>query len=187
MRKTYVLLLLLVFSLTSYFIISCRHEPPAVLVNYVFTYGTWSACTNGAETRTYTSTPNGGTPPADSVSRTCTAPPTTCSFTYSVWSNCVSNLQIRTVTSTSPVGCTGIPPTDSLSRACSTSCPTINVSGTPASPKTNCSNDGTIVASASGGAAPYTYSKNGKPNCRLAINCRSLSIFTNPNNNGWCI
>jgi len=39
-----------------------------------FTYGSWSTCSNGVQTRTYTSTPTGciGTPPLDSVRRTCT-------------------------------------------------------------------------------------------------------------------
>ena len=111
MRKTYVLLLLLVFSLTSYFIISCRHEPPAVLVNYIFTYGPWSACTNGIETRTYTSNPNDGTPPADSILRTCTD----YTFTYGLWSACTNGIQTRTFTS-NPNGGTPLP--DSVSRTC---------------------------------------------------------------------
>lgn len=44
-----------------------------------FTYGQWSACSNGTQTRTYTTSPAGctGTPPADSITRTCTVPVTT--------------------------------------------------------------------------------------------------------------
>jgi len=43
-----------------------------------FTYGTWSTCINGTQTRTYTSTPVGctGVPPTDSLTRTCTSPTT---------------------------------------------------------------------------------------------------------------
>ncbi len=43
-----------------------------------FTYGTWTTCSNGTQTRTYTSSPTNctGVPPADSLTRTCT-PPTT--------------------------------------------------------------------------------------------------------------
>lgn len=41
-----------------------------------FTYSAWTACT-GTQTRTYTASPTGctGTPPADSLSRTCTVTP----------------------------------------------------------------------------------------------------------------
>jgi Secretion system C-terminal sorting domain len=44
-----------------------------------FTYGQWTACSNGTQTRTYTTSPAGctGTPPADSITRTCTVPVTT--------------------------------------------------------------------------------------------------------------
>ena len=43
-----------------------------------FTYGTWTTCSNGTQTRTYTTSPAGctGTPPADSIQRTCTVTPT---------------------------------------------------------------------------------------------------------------
>ena len=41
-----------------------------------FTYGTWSACINNIQTRSYTSTPLGcsGTPDPDSIRKTCTSP-----------------------------------------------------------------------------------------------------------------
>jgi hypothetical protein len=41
-----------------------------------FTYGTWSTCTNGIQTRTYTTSLSGcyGFPPTDSLTRTCTSP-----------------------------------------------------------------------------------------------------------------
>lgn len=40
-------------------------------------------------------------------------------------------------------------------------CPTIVVSGTPTRTSTTCATDATFAASASGGVAPYTYSKDG--------------------------
>jgi hypothetical protein len=44
-----------------------------------FTYGTWTTCSNGTQTRTYTTSPVGcvGTPPTDSITRTCTIVPPT--------------------------------------------------------------------------------------------------------------
>jgi len=44
-----------------------------------FTYGTWTTCSNGTQTRTYTTSPVGcaGTPPTDSITRTCTVVPPT--------------------------------------------------------------------------------------------------------------
>ena len=44
-----------------------------------FTYGTWTTCSNGTQTRTYTTSPAGctGTPPADSITRSCSLP---CTF-----------------------------------------------------------------------------------------------------------
>ena len=47
--------------------------PPAC----VFTYGTWSTCSNGIQTRAYSTSPSGctGTPPTDSIQRTCTVVP----------------------------------------------------------------------------------------------------------------
>lgn len=50
--------------------------PPPPPGACTFTYSTWSACT-GTQTRSYTASPAGctGTPPADSLSRTCTVAP----------------------------------------------------------------------------------------------------------------
>jgi len=44
-----------------------------------FTYGAWTTCSNGTQTRTYTTSPAGctGTPPTDSITRTCTVVPPT--------------------------------------------------------------------------------------------------------------
>jgi hypothetical protein len=91
-----------------------------VPINCTFTYGQWGACSNGIQTRPYTSTPNGcnSTPPIDSVERLCSVP---CSFIYSPWTTCVNGLQSRTYTST-PDGCNSTPPIDSLQRSCSTPC-----------------------------------------------------------------
>ena len=49
-----------------------------------FTYGSWTVCSNGFQTRSYTSAPIGcnGTPPADSISRACTNPVVISSFYY---------------------------------------------------------------------------------------------------------
>ena len=83
----------------------------------VFTYSNWSSCSNGFQTRSYTSSPLGclGVPSQDSLSRSCTIP--SCVFTYSNWSGCVNGTQTRTYTSV-PNGCVGIPPIDSLSKTC---------------------------------------------------------------------
>ena len=82
-----------------------------------FTYGQWSTCSNGLQTRPYTSTPIGcgSTPPIDSIQRACSVP---CNFIYSSWSNCINGIQTRTFTS-GPLGCIGTPPVDSLQRTCS--------------------------------------------------------------------
>ena len=145
----------------------CTGTPPSDSLTRIcgtpactFTYGAWTTCSNGTQTRTYTSSPAGctGTPPADSITRSCTMP--ACTFTYGAWTTCSNGTQTRTYTS-SPAGCTGTPPTDSITRSCTVTCPTITVTGTPTRTTTNCSNNGTIVASATGGTAPYTYSKNG--------------------------
>jgi len=84
-----------------------------------FTYGDWTICNNGAQTRDYTASPTGcsGTPPLDSTQRTCIVPPTPCTFTYSSWTTCTNNIQRRSYTA-SPSGCNGTPPTDSTQRTC---------------------------------------------------------------------
>jgi len=81
-----------------------------------FNYSGWYLCSNNVQTRTYTSYPSGctGTPPLDSIQRSCFPP---CFFVYSSWSLCSNNVQTRTYTSY-PSGCTGTPPADSLQRAC---------------------------------------------------------------------
>jgi len=84
-----------------------------------FTYGTWDSCINGIQTRSYTTSPTGcsGTPPADSITRTCTTPIVTCTFTYGTWSTCLNGSQSRSYTS-APTGCVGSPNTDSVFRSC---------------------------------------------------------------------
>jgi hypothetical protein len=51
-------------------------QPPTC----VFTYSAWTTCSNGTQTRTFTSSPVNciGTPPADSLTRSCVVPPVTC-------------------------------------------------------------------------------------------------------------
>ena len=88
-----------------------------------FVYSNWSACVNGKQTRTYTSSPVGctGVPPTDSLSKNCTIPSITCIFTYSNWSACVNGKQTRTVL-TAPSCCVGLPPIDSLYKSCVIPC-----------------------------------------------------------------
>jgi len=84
-----------------------------------FTYGTWTTCSNGTQTRTFTSTPIGcsGVPPTDSITRTCTTPTVPCTFTYGTWSTCINGSQTRSYTF-NPTGCIGVPSPDSLFRTC---------------------------------------------------------------------
>jgi hypothetical protein len=84
-----------------------------------FTYGNWTTCNNGFQTRPYVTSPIGcvGFPPTDSIQRNCTTPIVPCNFTYGIWTTCTNGTQTRTYTST-PVGCTGVPPTDSIQKAC---------------------------------------------------------------------
>ena len=81
-----------------------------------FNYSGWYLCSNNVQTRTYTSYPSGctGTPPLDSIQRSCFPP---CFFVYSSWSLCSNNVQTRTYTSY-PAGCLGTPPADSIQRPC---------------------------------------------------------------------
>ena len=121
MRKSYVLFLLTLLSLTSYFIMSCSKDSPTTggTVICTFTYDPWSNCVSNQQTRTFTTSPVGctDTPPPDSLTRVCTPTPTNCTFTYSNWSTCLLGYQARTYTS-DPTGCSGTPPADSLSRVC---------------------------------------------------------------------
>jgi len=84
-----------------------------------FTYGSWTTCTNGTQTRTFTSSPTNctGIPPTDSITRTCTSPIVPCTFTYGTWTTCSNGTQTRPYTS-SPTNCVGVPPADSLTRTC---------------------------------------------------------------------
>ena len=124
MKKNQILSLVLLFFIASYFIISCKKDDTTngsgAATSCTFTYGAWSTCTNGTQTRTYTTSPSGctGTPPADSLTRSCGGG-SSCTFTYSAWSACSNGTQTRTYT-TSPAGCTGTPPVDSLTRTCGT-------------------------------------------------------------------
>ncbi len=81
-----------------------------------FTYGSWTTCTNGSQTRTYTSSPAGcvGTPPQDSIGRPCTIP---CNFQYFLWGPCINGVQYRDFTPY-PDSCVGNPPQDSVQRNC---------------------------------------------------------------------
>lgn len=84
----------------------------------VFTYGSWTVCgANGQQTRSYAASPAGctGTPPADSLTRSCTPPPVPCTYAYSAWGPCVNGTQTRTIVSALPAGCTGTPV---LSQSC---------------------------------------------------------------------
>jgi hypothetical protein len=118
MKKNQIISLVLLFFIASCFIISCKKDDVTNgSGNCSFTYSAWTTCSNGTQTRTYTSSPAGcaGTPPADSLTRSCGTP--ACTFTYSAWTTCSNGTQTRTYTS-SPIGCTGTPPADSLTRSC---------------------------------------------------------------------
>ena len=70
MRKFVIILTIILFSL-----VSCKKEDflwnlPRVDCNFV--YSAWSSCnTDNMQTRTYTSSSSGCTPPADSIQRNC--------------------------------------------------------------------------------------------------------------------
>jgi SprB repeat len=116
-----------------------------------FTYGTWTDCISGLQTRTYTGLPVGcsGTPRLDSIQKPCSPP---CTYTYGAWGACVGGTQTRTYTQT-PTICTGTPLSDSISRTC-TFTPLILILVS--------ASNGTIVVSASGGITPYSFSINSK-------------------------
>jgi uncharacterized protein (TIGR02145 family) len=67
MRKLFLFLTL------TYIFCSCNPDNPSP--NCTFTYSSWSGCTNGIQTRTYTVSPAGCavTPPTDSLTRACTS------------------------------------------------------------------------------------------------------------------
>jgi hypothetical protein len=125
-----------------------------------FTYGTWTTCNGSTQTRSYTSSPVGciGTPPVDSIQRTCVIPCT--SFEYYAWTTCSGNMQYRDYTAF-PEDCTGEPPVDSVSRPCTSSNVALTVVSVVNATCTNKSN-GSIVVSVSGGTAPYYLSINSK-------------------------
>ncbi len=81
-----------------------------------FSYGDWTSCFNGTQTRSYTSSPIGciGIPPQDSILRGCVVP---CNFQYFSWGPCINGTQYRDFTP-NPDSCTGNPPTDSTQRNC---------------------------------------------------------------------
>lgn len=89
-----------------------------------------------------------------------------CTFLYSAWTTCVGARQTRTYTS-SPAGCSGTPPVDSLARNCTVISPL--VLSVASNTKTSCLNKstGSVVLSATGGVAPYSFSKNSTSNYTL--------------------
>ena len=115
MRKFVIILtIILLYS------VACKKEDflwdlPKNTCNYL--YSDWTPCLNNIQTRTYTSSPSRckGTPPGDSIQRTCVP----CKFVYSAWSSCTNNVQTRTYT-IGPQGCIsiGLPPADSIQRTC---------------------------------------------------------------------
>ena len=93
-----------------------KNKDKKIDIRCTFNYSGWYLCSNNVQTRTYTSDPSGctGSPPLDSIQRSCFIP---CGFVYSSWSLCSNNVQTRTYTSY-PSGCLGTPPADSIQRAC---------------------------------------------------------------------
>lgn len=118
-----------------------------------FTYGAWSTCTSGQlQTRSYSISPIGctGTPPTDSIQRTCVV---CTSYTYTAWSTCSGGTQTRSYTAL-PTGCMASP--GPLVQSCST----LTLSLVSASA-------GTITVFASGGTPPYYYSINSTSRYKL--------------------
>ena len=117
MRKFVVILtIILLYS------VACKKEDflwdlPKKIAPCSFLYSVWTPCLNSIQTRTYTPGPSGcsGTPPSDSIQRTC-AP---CKFVYSAWTSCSNNVQTRTYNLV-PLGCSsiGLPPADSIQKNC---------------------------------------------------------------------
>lgn len=112
-------------------------------------------------------TPTNPTNGLSNGSITATATPAG-SYTYSInggsfqSSGTFSNLPAGSyaITAKNSNGCTGTSATVVLTSV-NSNCPTIVVSGTGTTASTICATDGTITASATGGATPYTYSKDG--------------------------
>ena len=54
-------------------LMGCKKETPKETPTCSFVYSAWTSCSNSIQTRTYTSSPSGctGTPPADSIQRSC--------------------------------------------------------------------------------------------------------------------
>ncbi len=108
---------------------SSSSKPPTAAACTGYTYSSWSACTNGQQTRTVTgNTPAGctGAPSAAPVlTQTCTPAPVACTdYTYSSWSVCTNDQQTRTVTGNIPAGCTGTPSAAPVLTQTCTSSPT---------------------------------------------------------------
>ncbi len=122
------------------------------------TYSAWSDCIDNIQSRTYTTSPVGciGTPPADSLTRTCTVP---CTYVYSEWSTCLDSFQSRTFIKT-PTNCVGNPPADSILRTCNSGIPdscTINYTFTTT--RSSCvgkANGSITITGITCGASPYT-------------------------------
>lgn len=88
-----------------------------------FTYASWTACSpSGVQTRTWTVSPSTSTatPPADSVSRTCTYVVPGVTYTYDAWTgDCTTDgVQTRTYTRDPVDSVNSFPPADSVRRFC---------------------------------------------------------------------
>jgi hypothetical protein len=77
-------------------------QPPAC----VFAYSPWTACLSGVQTRTFTASPAGcvGTPPADSLSRTCSVVPPVQNCTTTLRNIVKPTNAITAIGTTSPAG-----------------------------------------------------------------------------------
>lgn len=148
-------------------------------VTCTFTYGAWTNCVNGNQSRTYTASPVGclGIPPTDSIIRNCVVVCT--NYVYGQWSSCSNGLQTRSYTSV-PQGCTGTPPADSISRACTTPPDTCLMTLAVVSIRSaSCLNtaDGNITIAVKCGNPVYTYILT-YPNGQQVIRTTTLSQAT---------
>jgi len=85
------------------------NTPPANTTCTSYTYGEWSACAGGVQSRSILHQyPSGCTDTATAVlTQNCTMPAVACtSYTYSDWSACVGGNQTRAIVSKLPSGCT---------------------------------------------------------------------------------